>query len=1197
MEQGSTGLGEGGPRPRERKGSPIYSVELEVFEGPLDLLLHLVRKHELDILDIPIAFVAEKYLEYLEVMRQLDLEIAGDYLVMAATLAYLKSRELLPPEPRSGEAGQSEEEEGEDPREALIRRLVEYERFKQAAAELDSLPVSGRDVFARGAELVMPPVDPGLAPVSLFNLAEAYYRVLTRAKVKSTHEVQIEAVTVAQRIKQLALILDEKPHFEFEELFLNRTWNSERELRAMLVVTLMSILEMVKLGVAGVQQPHDSPTIRIYRRASAEQTQQALADYDEDASFGAPKPKDGEATPPPGPSAPPRAAEAELDAVEEAALLAEALASVQEPEEPVEGYADEGEDVAANDPASEYDDEPRPPQRRSRSERRGARSSPDVLEDRDEALDAVPDGRLVIVQGDSAEVTRDGRPRRRLGDLAGLADDEAASAALRTEDAEPREDVLGDMPARGGEADAAEERSSSSTREDERSTEDAEAREAATAAPSRSEDVLEDISLAREGGGGGSPDVAAAGAAVEPGEGLDAIAEAAGSRTDDAREDTSPADEEDGSPESSRGLDSARAVDISAGLDAVAGAVQGGLARQMADAGPAESTDAADDAEDVLGDSSSLGRGAPESTNEAEEALVDVSPADGLGATESTDDARGEAEDGRGGRLPVGEVEAAEPMAAAGDEVGGDSLGRVPAHEIEASESTAEDEAEDVLEDSLPAGRAEAGESPAADEAEDVLEDRFLSGAAEAAESSAGDEAEAVLGDGLAVDEAVESTAAAAADDEAAEVLLASLAVTGTAVSRVAAGGEIAGDVLGDNLPAGELAAEESTTGAEAAKDVFGRAPAGEVEAAEPISGDEAEDDPRDSEPGSEVEAAAPTAGDEAEDGLADSLLVDGSEAAESTAVPADEVEDVAGDRVPAGANGAVESAAAAADEAAGDVFGDSVPPGASETVESPGAREDEAGSGFGDSLVVDELPAAEPTDAAGDEVRKDVLGDSLPAGELETESTGAAGDEDRGDVLRDSLPAGELETESTGAVEGDVLGDSLPAGELETESTDAAGDEVAEDGPGRVFAGELEASESSAGDEVAGDGLGRVSAGEVEAAGSTVVVGDTPEDALRDSLLRGRAAASESTASRAASEEGAGAAAEEDALEHGQATGERAVDPAGSDVAARDTEDEREPVGLDSDDDEAGGLFLNTGEGLGARELGDVDDDEDDAQ
>ncbi|WP_434415221.1 hypothetical protein [Nannocystis pusilla] len=300
--------------------------------------------------------------------------------------------------------------------------------------------MSGRDVFARGAELVMPPIDPGLAPVSLFNLAEAYYRVLTRAKVKSTHEVQIEAVTVAQRIKQLALILDEKPHFEFEELFLNRTWNSERELRAMLVVTLMSILEMVKLGVAGVQQPHDTTTIRIYRRASAQETQQALADYDEDASFGAPKPKDGEAERP-APSAPRRPSEAELDAVEEAALLAEALAAVQEPEEPVVGYADEGEDVAANDPANEYDDEPRPAPRRSRSESRTARA--DVLEDRDEAFDDEPDGRLVIVEGSSAEVPRehDG-PRwgRRSG---GTGEEEPAASPA--DGSKRGEDVLEDM--------------------------------------------------------------------------------------------------------------------------------------------------------------------------------------------------------------------------------------------------------------------------------------------------------------------------------------------------------------------------------------------------------------------------------------------------------------------------------------------------------------------------------------------------------------------------------------------------------------------------------------------------------------------------------------------------------------------------------------------------------------------------------
>lgn len=347
MEQAATGLGDPVPRADDRRGpSAIYSVELEVFEGPLDLLLHLVRKHELDILDIPIAFVAEKYLEYLDVMRALDLEIAGDYLVMAATLAYLKSRELLPPEPKKGEEGEGEGEEGEDPREALIRRLVEYERFKQAAAELDALPVSGRDVFARGSELDVPPIDPGLAAVSLFSLAEAYYRVLTRAKVKSTHDVMIEAVTVAQRMQQLTLMLDERPAFDFEDLFLGRTWSSEKELRMMLVVTLMSILELVKLGVAGVQQPQDTTAIRVYRRTSAEQAHDLIAGYDEEASFGA----QAEAA---ASQAAVAQAALDADAAEEATLLAEALAAAQEPEDPVLGYDGDGDERAANDAESE----------------------------------------------------------------------------------------------------------------------------------------------------------------------------------------------------------------------------------------------------------------------------------------------------------------------------------------------------------------------------------------------------------------------------------------------------------------------------------------------------------------------------------------------------------------------------------------------------------------------------------------------------------------------------------------------------------------------------------------------------------------------------------------------------------------------------------------------------------------------------
>jgi segregation and condensation protein A len=322
----------------------IYSVALEVFEGPLDLLLHLVRRHELDILDIPISFVAVKYLEYLDLMRSLDLEIAGDYLVMAATLAWLKSRELLPSAP-SEEQAASEDEEGEDPRAALIRRLVEYERFKSAASELDALPVAGRDVFARGADIDVPPMDPGLAPVTLFRLAEAYYRVLTRAKIARSHDVTIEAVTVAQRMQQLTLMLDEKQEFEFEALFLSRSWSSERELRGMLVVTLMSVLELVKLGVARVQQVPDTTAIRVYRLVASEEARRLVEEYDEQQSFGAPV-IDG----PPVPS------EAELDAIEEQKLLAEALAGLSgEEDEEAEAVVREveamvgEEDEAANE--------------------------------------------------------------------------------------------------------------------------------------------------------------------------------------------------------------------------------------------------------------------------------------------------------------------------------------------------------------------------------------------------------------------------------------------------------------------------------------------------------------------------------------------------------------------------------------------------------------------------------------------------------------------------------------------------------------------------------------------------------------------------------------------------------------------------------------------------------------------------------
>ncbi|MCA9711866.1 MAG: segregation/condensation protein A, partial [Myxococcales bacterium] len=269
----------------EADGGRVCEVALEEFEGPLDLLLHLVRRHELDILDIPISFVCEKYLEYIEFVQALDLEVAGDYLVMAATLAYLKSRELVPQQPQD-EVEDGESEDGPDPREQLILRLLEYQKFKDAAERLDQRPISGRDTFSRGQEVELPPFDAGLAPITLFRLAEAYSRVLERARIHKSHEVVLESISVAARMEQLTTVLIERARFDFEALFLERSWSSEAELRGMLVVTLMSILELVRMGIATVHQPEGTDTIMVERVASEEQAREALRGYDEAQSFG-----------------------------------------------------------------------------------------------------------------------------------------------------------------------------------------------------------------------------------------------------------------------------------------------------------------------------------------------------------------------------------------------------------------------------------------------------------------------------------------------------------------------------------------------------------------------------------------------------------------------------------------------------------------------------------------------------------------------------------------------------------------------------------------------------------------------------------------------------------------------------------------------------------------------------------------------
>lgn len=254
-----------------------YAVSLDEFEGPLDLLIHLVRRHELDILNIPIAFVASRYMEYLDLASILDIDLAGDYLVMAATLAYLKSRELLPSEQE--EDGLASLEDGPDPREALIARLVAYERFKFAAQAIDEMPQLGLEVFERGCEPPRPTQEPVLAPLALKRLFAAYEKVLERARVRQEHHVVIEPVTVRQRMIQLGDLLKKKEALDLSSMMLRPVWRSREELRAMLVVTLMSVLELVKLGVLEVEQTPEDQNLQLRRRLEVPKMQAIIDDF------------------------------------------------------------------------------------------------------------------------------------------------------------------------------------------------------------------------------------------------------------------------------------------------------------------------------------------------------------------------------------------------------------------------------------------------------------------------------------------------------------------------------------------------------------------------------------------------------------------------------------------------------------------------------------------------------------------------------------------------------------------------------------------------------------------------------------------------------------------------------------------------------------------------------------------------------
>ncbi len=230
-----------------------YTVRLEGFEGPLDLLLHLIKKNRLNITDIPIALITEQYLDYLKWMKVLNLDVAGEYLLMAATLLHIKSRMLIPV-PSEGE-----EEEGEvDPRAELVRRLLEYQKYKDAALEFEKRPLLDRDVFIRAAPLEKEEREEEKFEVGLFQLLEAFREVLERAKTESVHEVALEPITLEKKVQEiLSLLAKEKRSMAFHTFF------PEDASRRVIVVTFLAILELVKMKAVRIFQAAPFETIRI----------------------------------------------------------------------------------------------------------------------------------------------------------------------------------------------------------------------------------------------------------------------------------------------------------------------------------------------------------------------------------------------------------------------------------------------------------------------------------------------------------------------------------------------------------------------------------------------------------------------------------------------------------------------------------------------------------------------------------------------------------------------------------------------------------------------------------------------------------------------------------------------------------------------------------------------------------------------
>jgi len=235
----------------------VPRIQLPIFEGPLDLLLYLIRKEKIEIHDIPIAPITRQYMEYLDLMQEMNLDVAGEFLVMAATLIHIKSKMLVPVEPTEAQG----EEDLEDPREALVRRLLEFQRYKDAAGLLHQMGEIRAATFLR-PETVIPSFDDAgeeMLEAGLFDLIGAFKEMLERRKTQLAHEVASGGKSIEQRIEEVLDLIKEGESLEFLELF------RSQETKADMIVTFLALLELIRLKRVKVYQRGIFGPIRVFR--------------------------------------------------------------------------------------------------------------------------------------------------------------------------------------------------------------------------------------------------------------------------------------------------------------------------------------------------------------------------------------------------------------------------------------------------------------------------------------------------------------------------------------------------------------------------------------------------------------------------------------------------------------------------------------------------------------------------------------------------------------------------------------------------------------------------------------------------------------------------------------------------------------------------------------------------------------------